>query len=82
MKELVYFIVIWSSSWTFGIFCGHLIYFMVNWYNFPVLVCCTKKNLAALFRCQNVSSITRGGLGVGQHAKLTNDEKMNKRGPS
>jgi apolipoprotein N-acyltransferase len=43
------------------LFCGHLVYitaiwyillplvyFMVIWYIFPVLVCCTKKNLATL----------------------------------
>jgi hypothetical protein len=47
-KMLVYCITIWS-------FCGHLVYilsyseyFMVIWYIFPVLVCCTKKNLAIL----------------------------------
>jgi hypothetical protein len=28
--------------WLFGIFCGHLVYL------FPVLVCCTNKNLATL----------------------------------
>jgi hypothetical protein len=40
----------------FGIFYGHLAYFMAIWYIlwnfgvfFPVLVCCVKKNLAALF---------------------------------
>jgi hypothetical protein len=40
----------------FGVFYGHLIYivycyleyFVVIWYIFPVLVCCTKKNLATL----------------------------------
>jgi hypothetical protein len=28
--------------------CGYLVHFMVIWYIFPVLVCCTEKNLAAL----------------------------------
>jgi hypothetical protein len=37
--NLVYFVVIWSILWPFGIF-------------FPVLVCCTKKNLATLL-CSN-----------------------------
>jgi hypothetical protein len=31
-----------------GIFYGHLAYFVAIWYIFPVLVCCTKKNLATL----------------------------------
>jgi hypothetical protein len=49
----------WKTSilWTLGLFYGHLAYFvaiwqffMVIWYIFPVLVCCTKKNLATLFQ--------------------------------
>jgi hypothetical protein len=32
----------------FGIFYGHLVYFAIICYFFPVLVCCTKKNLATL----------------------------------
>jgi hypothetical protein len=43
--------------WTFGTFYGHLGYFMTIWYIvcsfgtvFPVLVSCTKKNLATLPR--------------------------------
>jgi hypothetical protein len=36
----------WYILWTFGLFCSHLVYFMVIWYIFPVLLCCTKKNLA------------------------------------
>jgi hypothetical protein len=32
----------------FGIFYGHLVYFKVVWYSFPVLVCCAKTNLATL----------------------------------
>jgi hypothetical protein len=40
-----------------GLFYGYLVYFTAIWYmyvfrghlvNFPVLVCCTKKNLATL----------------------------------
>jgi hypothetical protein len=40
--QLVYF----AAYWPFGIFCGHLVYFVVIWYifghlvYFPVLVCC------------------------------------------
>jgi hypothetical protein len=43
-KTLVYFRTIWSYLRPFSIFCGHLVYFMVIWYIFPVLVCCTKKS--------------------------------------
>jgi hypothetical protein len=48
-KMLIYFMDIWSifaAIWytlrTFGIVCGNLVIFS------PVLVCCTKKNLATL----------------------------------
>jgi hypothetical protein len=42
-KMSVYFIAIWSMIvgtiwyilWPFGIFSGHLVYFMVIWYFFP-----------------------------------------------
>jgi hypothetical protein len=34
--------------WPFGIFCSNVANFTVVWYIFPVLVCCTKKYLAAL----------------------------------
>jgi hypothetical protein len=50
------FFVSWSFFRPFGIFCGHLVYCMVNWYIFHRLVCCTKKNLAtlALYQCKFV----------------------------
>jgi hypothetical protein len=32
-----------------GIFYGILVPFVVIWYIFPVLLCCTEKNLATLF---------------------------------
>jgi hypothetical protein len=38
----------WYILWTFGIFLGHLVYFMVMWYIFPHFP--TKKNLATLVR--------------------------------
>jgi hypothetical protein len=67
-RVLVYFeairsivVVIWYILWSFGIFCGHLVYFVsfgifcghlvyfvIIWYVFPVSVCCTKKFLATL----------------------------------
>jgi hypothetical protein len=49
-KILIYFMAIWNILQTFGIFYGHLVHFAVIWYFFPVLVCCTEKNLATL-RC-------------------------------
>jgi hypothetical protein len=46
--------------WSFGLFYGHLGYFMTIWYilcsfgaYFLVLVSCTKKNLATLFEAGN-----------------------------
>jgi uncharacterized Tic20 family protein len=56
-KMLVYFIAVWSILRPFGIFCGHLVYFMVSWYDFPVLVYCTKKNLATLLRTYALKSL-------------------------
>jgi hypothetical protein len=41
--HLVYFMAIWSILWPFGLFCGYLLRVL-----FPILVCCTKKNLATL----------------------------------
>jgi hypothetical protein len=63
-KMLVYFTDIWSILRSFVIFYGHLVHFTVFchilWtfgivrgnlvYFFPVLVFCTKKNLATLVR--------------------------------
>jgi hypothetical protein len=63
--HLVYFAAICYTLWPFGIFCGNLVYFMVIWYIFPVLVCCTKKNLATLVRCGTTKKEkTRKGLSV------------------
>jgi hypothetical protein len=39
--HLVYFVDIWDVLWPLWLLCGHLEYFFV-------LVCCAKKNLAAL----------------------------------
>jgi hypothetical protein len=52
----MYFMAIWSTYFkgiwyilrAFGIFYCHLVYFMVTYYIFPSLVCCTKKNLSTL----------------------------------
>jgi hypothetical protein len=45
---LVYFMAIWSILLQFGMFYGYLVNFMVYSIFPPVLVCCTKKNLATL----------------------------------
>jgi hypothetical protein len=37
---------------TSGIFYNHLVHFTFIWYIFPVLVPCTKKNLATLVKSQ------------------------------
>jgi hypothetical protein len=47
-KILVYFMTIWSILRPLEIFYGHLVYFAVIWYIFPVFAFCTKKNLATL----------------------------------
>jgi hypothetical protein len=47
---LIYFMAIWNILWIFGIFCDHLLDIVLIWYIFPVLVSCTKKNLATLTR--------------------------------
>jgi hypothetical protein len=56
--HLVYFVTNSYILWQFDIFYGNLVYllafgifywhFVVIWYIFPVLVRCTKKNLATL----------------------------------
>jgi hypothetical protein len=33
-NTFAYFMTIWSIVWSFGIFCGHLVYFMFIWYIF------------------------------------------------
>jgi hypothetical protein len=48
LEMLVYYLAVWSILRLFGMFLGHLVYFMIFWYIFPVLVCFTKKNLATL----------------------------------
>jgi hypothetical protein len=72
---LVYCTAIWTILRPFGIFCGILEYFMVIWYIlwqfgifyghfgmfFPVLLCCTQKNLAtpgSTFECMRRGDIS------------------------
>jgi hypothetical protein len=47
---LEYFMEIWDILWSFGTFCIRLVHF------FPVLVSCSKKNLATLLRILKSSS--------------------------
>jgi hypothetical protein len=47
-KMLIYFMVIWNILRAFGMVNYCLVHFMFIWYIFPVLVSCTKKNLASL----------------------------------
>jgi hypothetical protein len=44
--HLEHFTTIWHFLWPFGTFCGNLVLF-------PVLVCCTKNNMATLRLRQN-----------------------------
>jgi hypothetical protein len=49
MKDVgIFFMEIWSILQPFHMFYGHLVYFVVIWYLFPVLVYCTKKTMATL----------------------------------
>jgi hypothetical protein len=45
---LVNLIDIWSILRPFRVVYGHLLYFVLVWYIFPVLVRCTEKYLASL----------------------------------
>jgi hypothetical protein len=38
-EHLVNFMDIFSILRTFGLFYGHLVYFVVIWYFFPILAC-------------------------------------------
>jgi hypothetical protein len=57
-KMFIYFKTVWSYFQTFGIFYDHLVHFVFIGYIFPVLVTCTKKNLATL----NPSRFSQGKL--------------------
>jgi hypothetical protein len=55
-KMLVYFKAIWFILWLSGILYGFLVHLKVIWYILPVLVTCSKKNLATLLvisECQS-----------------------------
>jgi hypothetical protein len=48
MEDVGIFLEIWPILRSFGIFCGDSVYGVVFYILFPVLVCCTYKNLATL----------------------------------
>jgi hypothetical protein len=48
MEDVGVCMAVWSIFLPFGIFYGHFVYFHPFWYILPVLVFCTKKNLATL----------------------------------
>jgi hypothetical protein len=61
----------------FGIFCSHLLHFRTIWYIFPVLVSCTKKNLATLYgdwrgvvRHRNNHSLCRHSAKISRRLKM------------
>jgi hypothetical protein len=54
-SNLVYFTAICFILWWFGTLCGDLVHFVVIWY-IPILVCCTKKNLATLLWGRTLAS--------------------------
>jgi hypothetical protein len=48
MKDVGMFYPFWSILWSIDIVYAHLAYFVVIWHIFPILVFCTKKNLATM----------------------------------
>jgi hypothetical protein len=64
---LTNFMPIWSISLAFGIIYAHLVYFAAILYIFPVLVCCTKKNLATLAQTRFKKCIKRPNLELASH---------------
>jgi hypothetical protein len=51
-KMFIYFRVIWNILLAWKVF-AHLVHFVLIWYNFPVLVSRTKKNLATLYPAED-----------------------------
>jgi hypothetical protein len=72
-KILVYFMAIWSTFQPFDIFHGLWVYFPPFWYILPVLVCCTKKNLATLDPCGEKIT-TKRALGLVALSPPTDEE--------
>jgi hypothetical protein len=64
-KILAYFMSLWYILRLIGMFYCYLVYFMVIWYIFPVLVCCSKKNLSTLARSQTYGrEVQHSGISV------------------
>jgi hypothetical protein len=66
---LLSFGIFYGILWYFGIFCCHLVYLVVIWHilwplgiYFPILVCCSKKNLATLTQRRNCPEISFVGF--------------------
>jgi hypothetical protein len=59
-KMLIYLMAIWNILQIIGLFYDHLVHFVFIWNIFPVLVICTKKNLATLEK----STQSRGHLAL------------------
>jgi hypothetical protein len=53
-----------------GKFNGHLVQFVVIWYIFPILVCCTKKNLATLTNKSTIIKKTYCGRKIPTQRKM------------
>jgi hypothetical protein len=64
-KVLIYFKAIWNILWRLGIVYDHLVHFVFILYSFifPVLVSCTKKNLATLFGIEKKSDTQKNQVG-------------------
>jgi hypothetical protein len=75
-NHLVYFTAIWYILLPFGKYCGYLVYI------FPVLVCCTKKNMATMCAISpRYSRVTlwRRGIVVIAAAYRTEDRRFESR---
>jgi hypothetical protein len=64
---LLYILAISNILLPLGIFSGHLVFFIVIWYNFSALVYCTYKNLATLLEWSCV-------YGAGRYSALLHNK--------
>jgi hypothetical protein len=70
----------WYILQSFGMSYGHLVYFLVIWYVFPVFVCSSKKNLStqtSTFDCcksaqigDTLTGLSAAGFGDHRHVHL------------
>jgi hypothetical protein len=68
----IYFVAIWNILRRFGLFYNHLVHFVLIWCIFPVLVPCTKKNLATLVSMCNFEIVLGSILKVQQREQIFN----------